>query len=430
MNNSKTYENRRRALAASLPADVLVIIPGARQKLRNGDSHYRFRQSSDFYYLTGFNEADALLLITGGASSRSILFNRPRNPLEERWNGQILGQENALAALGVDEAFSIESLKEKLPEYFSGMRAVYYPIGQDMGYETSIREAWREVRKKARRGQGAPEAFVDISSKIAALRLVKDTSEIESIRRATAISVEAHEAVMRKASTAQNEYELEAEFLYTLGRHGCRDVAYDPIVAGGPRACTLHYTANNQPLKADELLLIDAGGEVDFYAADITRTYPISGRFTPEQRAIYDLVLAAQKNGISCIKPGTPWDAIQAEILAVLKPGLDNLGLLKKGVTVQTFYMHSSGHWLGLDVHDAGVYTKDERSLPLEKNMVLTVEPGIYIAEDCDLVDEKWRGIGVRIEDDILVTDTGHENLTEALPVDPDVLESIIGGKL
>jgi Xaa-Pro aminopeptidase len=427
------YQARRHALARLLPTHAIAIIPAASEVIRNGDSHYRFRQASDFYYLTGFNEPDAVLLITSGEQSESILFNRPNDLVAERWMGPRLGLDDAVKMLLVDSAFSIDALTTHLPELLLDKHAVYYPMGCPAGYDVILREAWATAKGKAHRLQTMPDMFADITPILGELRLIKDASEIQCMREAARISVVAHARVMRAAQTADYEYALEAEFIYALGQAGCRDMAYDAIVAGGARACTLHYTANNQKLNRGELLLIDAGAEVGHYAADITRTYPINGRFNTEQRLIYELVLRAQKAGMACVKPGAPWDGIQEAVVRELTSGLVSYGLLKGEIDTliaegayKVFYMHSAGHWLGLDVHDAGVYQQNGASRLLQPGMALTVEPGLYISEDCEQVDEKWRGIGVRIEDDLLVTADGYEQLTEALLVDPDDLEHFL----
>ncbi|MDX2346164.1 MAG: aminopeptidase P N-terminal domain-containing protein [Legionella sp.] len=427
------YQARRHALAKKLSPNSIAIIPAASESLRNGDSHYRFRQASDFYYLTGFNEPDAILLITSGDKSESILFNLPNDAVAERWLGPRLGQNAAVKTLLVDAAFSIDAFKTRLPEFLLNKHAVYYPTGRDAKYNFLLQDAWRTANSKASRVQTTPEIFADITPVLGELRLIKDDLEIKHMREAAQVSIAAHEQVMRAASTATYEYELEAEFIYALGKAGCRDMAYDAIVAGGARACTLHYTDNNQKLKSGELLLIDAGAEVGHYAADITRTYPINGKFSTEQRLIYELVWEAQKAGMACVKPNAAWDSIQAAVVHTLTSGLVALGLLQGDVETlisehayKAFYMHSAGHWLGLDVHDAGVYQQNGESRLLQPGMALTVEPGLYIAEDCEMVDDKWRGIGVRIEDDLLVTADGYEQLTKALLVSPDDLEHFL----
>lgn len=427
------YQARRRTLASKLPTNALAIIPAATEKVRNGDSHYRFRQASEFYYLTGFNEPDATLIIS--SRGESILFNRPRNLIEERWVGPRLGQEGAVAILAVDDAFSNDERESRLPELFLDHHAIYYPMGCDASVEAMIHKAWRVAKGKARRAQAVPQVFADLTPVLGEMRLIKDEAEIQCMREAAKLSIAAHEQLMRLSKDAQYEYELEAEFIYLLGRSGCREMAYDAIVAGGPRACTLHYTANNQALTPGELLLVDAGAEVQHYAADITRTYPINGTFSQEQRLIYELVWRAQKKGMASVRPGAAWDGIQKAVVQELTTGLVELGLLRGTVddliavgAYQPFYMHNASHWLGLDVHDAGAYIQDGVPRVLKPGMTLTMEPGLYIASDCELVDEKWRGIGVRIEDDLLVTEDGYENLTKALVVSPDDVEELVRG--
>ncbi len=423
------YQSRRQALAKRLPRNSIAVIPGATQSFRNGDAYVPFRQDSHFYYLTGFNEPDALLLITSGEGSESILFNRPNDAQKELWDGARLGQQNAPQYLGVDKAFSCDELALKLPEFFLNRCAIYYPMPS--AYESMIHKAWRDVKSQAGRFTATPEMFVDITPILGELRLIKDEDEIKCMKEAARVSIQAHERVMRVSPAARYEYELEAEFRYALGLEGCREVAYEPIVAGGARACTLHYIANNKPLVSGELVLVDAGAEVDCYASDITRTYPVNGKFSEEQRFIYELVWSAQKAGIACVKPGSDWVKVQAAVVDVLTQGLTELGLLKPGneaCTLQTFYMHSAGHWLGLDVHDVGQYRVDGEPRAFEPGMVLTVEPGLYIPPHCEDVDARWRGIGVRIEDNIWVTGEGHENLTASLAVSPDALQEIVSG--
>jgi Xaa-Pro aminopeptidase len=425
------YQGRRRALAQRLPANSIAVIPAASVSFRNGDAHARFRQASDFYYLTGFDEPDALLLITSGEQHESILFNRPNDAQQERWDGPRLGQLDAPRFLGVDAAFSYDEIEQRLPEFLLNKQAIYYPMAGSAAHEAMLRAAWREVKAKAGRFQNTPEIFADITSILGELRLIKDDDEIKLMREAVRVSMLAHERVMRACGKAQYEYELEAEFIYALGQEGCRDMAYEPIVAGGARACTLHYIANNQALVPGELVLVDAGAEVGCYAADITRTYPVNGKFSEEQRLIYTLVWRAQQAGMMCVKPGGSWDEVQAAVVEVLTLGLTELGVLQPGnqaCDIKTFYMHSAGHWLGLDVHDVGSYQCDGAPRLFEPGMVLTVEPGLYIAADCDEVDARWRGIGVRIEDNVWVTPEGHENLTAALAVSPDALEDLLGG--
>ena len=425
------YNVRRQALASRLPQGSIALIPAASESLRNGDVHYRFRQDSD--YLTGFNEPDALLLISN--KGETILFSRPRDPVQEQWSGRRLGQEGALEQLGMDMAYPMGGLHEQLPELLAGKHAIYYAFGRHPIWEQSILSAWQIVKGQVRRGVVAPEAFCDITPLLGEMRLFKSEAEIALMKKAAQISVGAHQRAMRACLKADFEYQLEAEILYEFSRHGCRSVAYDSIVAGGDNACILHYTENSNPLNKGDLVLIDAGGEFENYAADITRTFPINGRFSPEQRAIYDLVLRAQKAGIACIKPGCPWDEVQRTMVYIMTAGLVELGLLHGSVdslidsgAYKPFYMHNSGHWLGLDVHDCGLYKIDGQWRPLAPNMVLTVEPGLYISSNMPGVESRWWGIGVRIEDDIWVTDEGHLNLSGDLAVDIDDIEALIRG--
>lgn len=427
------YQARRRMLAMHLPLGSMAIIPAASECLRNGDVHYRFRQDSDFYYLTGCCEPEAVLFISAGPEQESILFNRPRHALEEQWTGVRLGQEGACDVLGVDQAYSLSNLEMKLPEFLAGKQAIYYPMGRYPRWEAQILDAWRVVKGQSRRGLFAPEAFCDVTPILSEMRLFKDASEIDLMRQAARISVAAHQRAMRACRQARYEHELEAELLYELYRQGCHGVAYDSIVAGGANACVLHYTENNKPLIPGQLVLMDAGGEFEGYAADITRTFPLNGRFNVEQRLIYELVLRAQQSGIACVRPGCAWDEPQRVIVRVLTEGLRDLGLLHGDVDAlieqeayKPFYMHQSGHWLGLDVHDCGRYQVDGVWRLLEPGMVLTVEPGLYIRAGMDGVDSRWWDIGVRIEDDIHVTTDGHENLSAALAAEVDAIEACI----
>ncbi len=435
MITQKEYQMRRRELARRLPPDSIAVIPAASELLRNGDSHYRFRQDSDFYYLTGFSEPDALLLISAGPLGESILFNRPRDRAQEQWTGRRLGQEGACDALGIDAAYPLASLEVRLPELFLNKHAIYYAVGRYPAWASRIFDAWQVVKGQVRHGVVAPEAFCDLAPILGEIRLFKSTAEIELMQRAAAISIEAHQRAMRACLDASHEYQLEAELLYEFSRQGCRSVAYDPIVAGGSNACILHYTENNAPLRSGDLVLIDAGGEFENYAADITRTFPRNGRFSTEQRLIYELVLRSQKAGMACVRPGCAWDEVQQAIVQVMTAGLVELGLLQGSISglmesgaYKPFYMHQSGHWLGLDVHDCGHYKIQGKWRSLEPGMVLTVEPGLYISSDIQGVDRRWWGIGVRIEDDILVTKEGYTNLSQDLAVEIDDLEALVRG--
>ncbi len=434
MITQKEYQTRRRELARQLPSGSVAVIPAARESLRNGDAYYRFRQDSDFYYLTGFNEPDALLLISAGADGQSILFNLPRDLMQEQWTGARLGQDGACEILGIDAAYPLASLDTQLVELLAEKQAVYYAIGRHPAWERRILAAWLRIKNQERRGVKAPESFCDLAPILGEMRLFKSDAEIALMQQAATISVAAHTRAMQVCRQLRYEYQLEAELLHEFTRQGCRSVAYDPIVAGGQNACVLHYTANDQVLRDGDLVLIDAGGEFENYAADITRTYPLNGHFSTEQRQIYELVLRAQKAGIALVRPGCLWNEIQQAIVHTLTSGLVDLGLLKGRVddlitteAYKSFYMHQSGHWLGLDVHDCGRYKVQDKWRPLQAGMVLTVEPGLYISARDD-IDSRWWGIGIRIEDDIHVTDDGHKNLTGALAVEIDDLEALIRG--
>jgi Xaa-Pro aminopeptidase len=430
------YQNRRRRLAIQLPENSIALIPAATEAVRNGDAHYRFRQDSDFYYLTGFNEPDAVLLIGSGKSGTSVLFNRPRNFAEEQWTGQRLGQEDACTQLGIDDAYPLDRLRTKLPELLTDKKMLFYPIGRYPAWDTLIMDTWKMIKTQSRRGMNPPDALGDVAPLLGEMRLFKSEAELCLMREAARITVAAHQRAMRACRHSHVEYELEAEIIHELTRQGCRNVAYDSIVAAGNNACVLHYTDNNQALRSGDLVLIDAGGEFQNYAADVTRTFPINGRFNVEQKLIYELVLASQKAGLDRIRPGCLWDDVQQAVVHVLTSGLIDLGLLRGSLddliataAYKPFYMHRSGHWLGLDVHDVGRYKNvDENWRKLESGMVLTVEPGLYIHPSIQGIDSRWHGIGVRIEDDIHVTKTGYENLTAALAVNVDEIEALVCG--
>lgn len=433
MITQKEFQSRRKKLAQQLPANSIAVIAAAHEVVRNGDAHYRFRQDSNFYYLTGFNEPEALLLISSAENSQSILFNRSRNPAEEQWTGERLGQEGAITELGMDLAFSIDEALERLPGFFQGTSAIYYSFACTKELEKVMKHSLMTLKKQVRRGVQAPQHLCDLDPILGEMRLFKSDAELDLMRRAAQISVKAHAQAMRLCKHLEYEYQLEAELIYEFSNQGCRSVAYDPIVGCGENACVLHYTENSQPLQRGELVLIDAGGEYQNYAADITRTFPVNGTFSAEQKNIYELVLKAQQAGIAAIKPGLPWNEVQKTILVILTTGLCELGLLQGKVeeliaqeAYKPFYMHNSGHWLGLDVHDCGLYKVNGEWRPLEAGMVLTVEPGLYISSSIPGVDKRWWGIGVRIEDDVLVTETGHEVLTAALPVDVHEIEALM----
>jgi Xaa-Pro aminopeptidase len=422
MISREEYQKRRQSLMQRIPQDAMVIIPGSTERQRNHDVHYPFRQNSDFLYLTGLNEPDAILVMLGGSSVQTLLFCQPYNLEKEIWTGPLLGCEQAPAVLGVDTAFGIEEFEARLVDFMQGRRAVYYPFLHSGKWEKPLFSAWKKARTKQRGDACFESAFVDVAPLIAQMRLFKSAAEIQCLQHAIDVSVEAHIQVMRGAKDCHHEYQALALFQNHLCHQGLTETAYPSIVASGPNACILHYTHYQRLFQAGDLLLIDAGAEWQGYAADITRTYPIRGSWTAEQALIYDLVLEAQTQALALIRPGLIWTDIQLKIVQVLTQGLVDLGILNGQVedliasgAYKDFYMHNSGHWLGLDVHDAGTYRNNGQARALEANMVLTVEPGIYISPRLGHVDSRWHGIGVRIEDDVLVTPDGSNVLSAKL---------------
>ncbi len=415
------YRARRADVLERIGAGV-AIVPTAPERLRNRDSDYLYRFDSYFYYLTGFPEPDAVLVLIAGPAPKSILFCREKHPERELWEGFRYGPEAAREAFGFDEGYPIGELDAKLPQLIANQPALHYAPGMDPAWDARIMRWLNEVRALARTGVVAPTEIRDLRATLDAMRLVKDEYELALMRRAASISAGAHVRAMRVTRPAMVEYEIEAELLYEFRRHGSQFPAYWPIVAGGPNACILHYRENDKPLEDGTLLLIDAGCELDGYAADITRTFPVSGRYSGPQREIYDLVLAAQLAAIAEVKPGSPWIAPHDAAVKVLAQGFIDLGLCRGTLDTvlekeeyKRFYMHRTGHWLGLDVHDAGDYKEGGDWKALRPGMTLTVEPGCYVrpAED---VPERFWNIGVRIEDDALVTAAGCEILTAGAP--------------
>jgi Xaa-Pro aminopeptidase len=426
------YAERRRRLARQMGAGV-AIIPTAPERLRNRDSDYLYRFDSYFYYLTGFPEPDAVLVLVSGEQPRAILFCRERNPERELWDGLRHGPEGAKEAFGIDEAYPISELDEQLPKLLADQPVLSYPVGADAGWDARVIGWLNRVRSLARSGVAAPAAIQDVRGLLDEMRLVKDDAEIAVMRRAASISSAAHERAMRATRPGRWEYEVEAELLYEFRKNGAQFPAYWPIVAGGSNACILHYRENNARLAEGELLLVDAGCELDGYAADITRTFPVGGRFGDAQRQIYELVLAAQAAAIAEVKPGAHWNAPHEAAVRTLAQGFVDLGLCQGAADeviasedYKRYYMHRTGHWLGLDVHDAGEYKRGGEWRSLEPGMVLTVEPGCYI-RPADNVPERYWNIGVRIEDDVAVTASGCEVLTAAAPKTVREIEALVG---
>jgi Xaa-Pro aminopeptidase len=429
------YAARRKALLDSIGKGVMII-PSPPTAIRNNDVEHEYRQGSDLYYLTGFDEPDSvLILLATTQGQKSVLFLRERDPERETWDGPRLGVERAPDALGIDAAFPIKLFDERLPDYLENQRRVHYRIGLDRAFDERFLRALDVVRARARRGVECPSEIVDPGATVHEMRLRKSEGEIAVMRRAGEITREAHLAAMRAAKPGRFEYEVEAELLRTFRAHGSERPAYGSIVGSGPNATILHYRKNDRRLEDGDLLLIDAGAEYGYYASDVTRTFPVSGRFTPEQRAVYELVLKAQLAAIDAVRPGATVEGIHELTVSVLVDGMLELGLLegsRAGVLdkgeYKKFYMHRTSHWLGMDVHDVGRYHLEGTPRPLEPGFVLTIEPGMYIAANAE-VDPRFRGIGVRIEDDILVTEGGSRNLTFDIPKRVDELESLLASR-
>lgn len=420
MNQQYTPYSLRRNRLLSRLGEAVAVIPTSPEKLRNRDAHYLYRFDSYFWYLTGFAEPEAVLVLVGGSNPKSILFCRDKNEEREIWDGFRYGPDGAREEFGFDEAYSIAEFDSKLPELLADCPALWHSMGYDAEWDTRITKALNVVRGQARSGKRAPQAINDLRSLLDAMRLIKDTHEVTLMKRAADISSEGHRHAMQICMPQLHEYSLEAELSHTFRRYGAEAHAYTPIVAGGNNACVLHYVGNNQELRDGTLVLIDAGCEVSGYASDITRTFPVNGRFSPAQRDVYEIVLAAQDAAITAVQPGHTFIQPHEAALQVLVQGMVDLKLLQGSVdslieseAYKRFYMHRTSHWLGLDVHDAGDYKEGESWAKLAPGMVLTVEPGFYIrpAED---IPADLAGIGIRIEDDVLVTDAGHEVYTTA----------------
>ncbi|HXH01742.1 MAG TPA: Xaa-Pro aminopeptidase [Candidatus Competibacteraceae bacterium] len=430
---AEEYAVRRRTLLERLGADAVALVPAAGETLRNRDTHHPFRQDSDFQYLTGFPEPDALAVLAPGAEAEYELFVRERNPEMETWNGRRAGPEGAVARYGAGRAHTLAALDERLPELLANRKRIYYALGRNPEFDRRVLGWLERVRARSRQGVRAPVELCELGTLLHELRLFKRPAEVELLRRAATITAEGHCRAMQACRPGLYEYQLEAELLYTFTRSGA-GWAYPSIVGGGDNATILHYVENNAPLRDGELVLIDAGCEVDGYCADITRTFPVNGRFSGEQRALYEVVLAAQHAALAEVRPGRPWQAFHDAAVKVLSEGLVELGILQgdpaeriADESYRRFYMHRTGHWLGLDVHDVGDYRDpDGQWRALQPGMVLTVEPGLYIASGNQGVDERWWGLGIRIEDDVLVTADGHEILTAGVPKAVDDIEALM----
>lgn len=420
---NEEYRARRDALIAQLPANAAVVLPGASLVTRSHDSEYTFRQNSDFYYLTGITEPDALLvLLPGHDAGQSIVFCQDRDPTVEAWTGRRLGARGVEAEHGIDQAFENADREAQLPALLEGRELLYVPLDNPDALGIA-EEAFSFAQVGLRRGRAPLKGWLDVSALIHAMRLIKSEAEIALLRHAAAISAQAHVRAMQASRPGLYEYQLQAELEHEFVWQGGSGPAYSTIVGGGANACVLHYIENRAALTNDSLVLIDAGAEFELYAGDITRTFPVNGRFSEAQRALYQVVLSAQERAVAAIKPGATLVDVHQNVVKDLTAGLIALGLLEGDVqarmddeSYRRFYLHSTSHWLGLDVHDVGSYRLDEKTpRPLVAGMVLTIEPGLYIP-DAEDVPPAYRGIGIRIEDNVVVTDEGYENLTAGVP--------------
>ena len=425
----------RRLATLARMGEGVAVIPTAPEHTRNRDTHFPFRADSYAYYLSGFVEPEAVVVLVAGKRPQSILFCRDKDDEREIWDGFRWGPEAAAATFGFDAAHSINELDSKLVELLVNQPALYFAMGHDATWDTRITQALNRVRAQSRAGKRAPESIRDIRTILDAQRLIKDDAEIAIMKKAADISGAAHRRAMQATRPGRYEYEIEAELIHEFRTRGCQSAAYPSIVAGGKNACVLHYVGNDQLLNDGDLLLIDAGGELDGYASDITRTFPVNGKFSGAQRDVYELVLNAQIAAVAAIRPGNTFLDPHTAAVKTLAQGMLDLGLLQGSLdevlekeSYKRFYMHRTGHWLGLDVHDAGEYKEGEDWKKLEPGMVMTVEPGCYI-RPADDVPAAFHNIGIRIEDDALVTDTGSDVLTHATPKTVAEIETLMASR-
>ncbi|WOB25570.1 MULTISPECIES: aminopeptidase P N-terminal domain-containing protein [Xanthomonas] len=429
------YARRRKQLMQMAGEKAILILPAAPERIRSHDTHYPYRQDSDFWYLSGFPEPEAVLvLVPGRKHGEAILFCRERDAEREAWDGPREGQEGAVECYGMDDAYPIDDVDEILPGLLEGRTRVYYHFGRDVDFDLKLIGWLKRVREQVRHGAQPPHEFLELGHLLHEQRLFKSRDEIALMQQAADISVRAHRAAMRLARPGVHEYELQAEVEREF-RAADAWPAYGSIVGAGSNACVLHYRANNARSREGDLVLIDAGAEYRGYAADITRTFPVNGRFTPAQRALHALVGAAQAAALAQARPGVAYEAGHVAAVETLTEGLLRLGLLKGKLErniaeeqYKRFYRHKTGHWLGLDVHDVGDYRLAGDSRLLEPGMVFTIEPGLYVSADDTSVDAKWRGIGIRTEDNVLITADGHRVLTDALARSADEIEAEMAG--
>lgn len=427
------YQDRRFKVFNRLGSQAACLVPSGQKVIRSGDTEYPFRQNSYLSYLSGWPEDQALLvLLAKGSTRKAIMFCQEPTDFEKRWVGERVGLSAAVSEFGFDEAFEIDELENRLPELLTGCESIYYPMDKTTGVPAIVEQTLHTIDTQKRKGWKKPVSHIDLGHLLDELRLIKMGDEIGSARKAASISAKAHARAMSKVKPGMYEHQVEAEYIHEFMIHGARDVAYTSIVAGGANACVLHYVQNNQAIADGSLVLVDAGCEYQGYAADITRTFPVNGKFSAPQKQVYEIVLASQEAAIEKAKAGIAWDQMQQAILQVLVPGLIDLGVLQGDVNdlieqkaYQPYYMHNSGHWLGLDVHDVGAYKVDDKWRPLQSGMLLTIEPGLYFPPELD-IPEPLKGIGVRIEDDILITDNAPDILTKEVPKTVDGIEQLM----
>jgi Xaa-Pro aminopeptidase len=433
MIKQKEFAKRRLQLMDLVGDGSIIIVRTAVHKIRNNDAHYPYRQDSDFLYLSGFSEPDAMMvLLPGDKGARSVLFCRQKDPHREMWDGLMCGTEGAVEQLGFDEAFPIIEMKERLPKMLRGRERVYYDLGKDPEFDQLLIGWLNEFRAKTRKKFLAPDEIISLDHSLHEMRLFKSRTEITTMRKSARIAAKAHQRAMQVCKPGMNEAEIHAELLHTFTRNQC-EASYVPIVGGGANACVLHYISNRDQLNDGDLLLIDAGAEYDGYASDITRTFPVNGKFSGPQKDLYEVVLAAQLKAIDEVRSGNPWGQVHETAVEVATAGMIDLGILKGSLEealeeeyFKDYYVHNTGHWLGLDVHDVGEYEIDGQSRVLEPGMVLTVEPGIYIPANATAVDETWRGMGIRIEDNVAVTRDDADILTTGICKTPDDIEALM----
>ena len=427
------FQRRRRQLMRMMGKDAIAIVPAASVKQRNNDVEYHYRQDSDFQYLTGFGEPESVaVLIPGRPQGEYVLFVRDRDPARETWDGVRAGPEGAVSEHGADDAFPVADIDEILPGLLERCPRVFYTMGVHPEFDQRVFGWVNGLRAQAKKGLHAPQEFVALDHFLHEMRLFKSRPELDAMRHAARIAAGAHRRAMRTAAPGRMEYEVMADILHEFHRQKA-DISYHPIVGSGPNACVLHYVSNDSQMKDGDLLLIDAGCEYDYYASDITRSFPVNGRFTGPQRALYEVVLAAQHAAIDKVRPGNHWNEPHEAAVKVITQGLVKLGLLKgrvpkliKEEAYRRFFMHRTGHWLGMDVHDVGEYKVGEEWRLFEPGMVTTIEPGIYVAPGTKGVAKQWQGIGIRIEDDVVVTKGDPEVMTAGVPTDPDEIEALM----